>query len=669
MEMQELELTISAEEICRTCLAAADRTQLKPIFCNEILDGRIVPFPSVLELVIGEKIVKDAKLPNNVCSECKGKLRDLYLFVGMTQKSNKLLYEIFNVQPSRLANTIKHDTKHAESQTETLEKSVFNTLPKNVSMKEIGTQCANNTADMCCQTDAQYVLENAEIVPNEVVKIDENELITPIIIDDEEAKPTTENELFRESSIECTLMNFDDNADDEDDDDDDGENKYEMVLLANTETNTDECFTIRPVKVERKQQIDRSQMIISSTEPATTGSMPRTLLSKPTIDWEKKPVARQLRGKKAHCSYCNWNGRRAAVEQHFQVHKETFELCLDSNDYYRCSDCFTVFISQIHFIEHFSTSCNRVPADNYVYHPDLNKHESFYHNGLDICVPRLKTFKKIGNKYQCGRCIKHISNSFDAMRPHLLSHEAEDDKSDDVELLWKRNHLHKIHVCGICKVQFPDATYIRQHLYFHQDSFICIYGCGIIFVSFLEMTNHIESKHMQGRESIAEANVAEDSAPAENYQCTQCGKTLASAESLKNHIKNHTRRYVCTECNKCFGQKSDLTNHCRIHTDDRPYACKLCDKRFRTNSHVRDHMFTHENVNKYECDVCHKMFKAKRILAAHARLHGGDKPYQCKLCYKCFSRKQHLISHQKTHFKPSSSGTASKPEKATKRSP
>uniref|UniRef100_A0A182YF96 Uncharacterized protein n=1 Tax=Anopheles stephensi TaxID=30069 RepID=A0A182YF96_ANOST len=509
METQDLELTIAAEEICRTCLAAADRTQLKPIFCNEILDGRIVPFPSVLELVIGEKIVKHEKLPNNVCAECKGKLRDLYLFVGTAQKSNKLLYEIFTVQPSHPVNAKKPETKHAEAQTDGVEECFKPgpgsiPFPGSVTRIDVGTQYVNHTAEMYCQTDGgQYVLlENMDVknVPNEVVKEDGNDLITPIIIDDEEDKSSEENELFRESPIECTLMNFgsvaddadeDGDDDDEEDDDDDGDNKYEMVLLAN-ETNADDCFTLRPIKTDRKQPSERSKEPVASNTSKT--SMQRNLsLPRPAIDGEQTQPSHRLRGKRAYCSYCNWYGRPAGLEQHFQVHKETFELCLESNEYYRCSDCYTVFISQIHFIEHFATSCNPIPGEQYVHSADLNKHESFYLNGLDICVPRLKTFKKVGNKYQCGRCVKHVANSFDAMRPHLLAHEAEEDRTDDVELLWKSNHLHRIHVCGICKVQFPDATYIRQHLYFHQDSFICIYGCGTIFASFLQMTRHIET--------------------------------------------------------------------------------------------------------------------------------------------------------------------------------
>uniref|UniRef100_A0A182RIU4 Uncharacterized protein n=1 Tax=Anopheles funestus TaxID=62324 RepID=A0A182RIU4_ANOFN len=653
MDTQDLELTISAEEICRTCLAAVDRTQLKPIFCNEILDGRIVPFPSVVELVIGEKLVKHDKLPNNVCPECKGKLRELYLFIGNAQKSNKLLYEIFNIKPSSAVSAKKTETKHAESQTEPLAESSNNipagvTIPKPETLNEIGTQCDNETAETACQTDA---LEESD-------KLDVHEdTITPT-----NSTEYHENELLRESPIECTLMNFDV----PDDDDDAEENKYEMVLLAN-ESNEEECFTLRPVKTDHKKKLIIET--VPSKEPNT--SKQNDLLSTVTVDCVQKKVSRRSKNEQAYCTYCNWNGRPAMLEQHFQVHKATFELCLESIDYFRCSDCLTVFLTQMHFIEHFGTECNGAPHEEYIYHSDLRRHETFYLNGLDICVPRLKTFKKISNKYQCGRCVKCTTNGFDAMRQHFLTHEAEDDKTDDVHLLWKNNRLDQIHVCGICNAQFPDATYIRQHLYFHQDSFICIYDCGMIFTSFLRMTSHFERKHMQDRK-ITETSIAEEAkAQDETYQCTQCEKTLPSANSLKTHLSNHyrSRKYVCTECNKGFGQKSDLTNHCRIHTDDRPYECKLCDKKFRTSSHLRDHTSTHEDVNKFECNVCHKMFKAKRILAGHLRLHTGEKPYQCKLCNKTFARKQHLITHQKIHFKPRSSGTAAKPEKRTKRSP
>uniref|UniRef100_A0A1S4H472 Uncharacterized protein n=1 Tax=Anopheles gambiae TaxID=7165 RepID=A0A1S4H472_ANOGA len=666
MDTQELELTISAEEICRACLAAVDRTQLKPIFCSEILDGRIVPFPSVLELATGEKPIKHDKLPNNVCTECKGKLRDLYLFVNMAKKSSKLMYEIFTVEPppkpAVVASKASTDIKHAQVQTEPVAEPISpqdidSSLPKAAKCNDMGTQVElehflPSTAESGCQTDEQMEMENIIIcsASSGSIKVDDG-TTTPTVLGEEDESSSQEHEILNENSIDNTLIHFGDD-----------ENEYEMILLGD-EPDEAENFTLHSLESDEKKQI-----ILHTSSSSSSSSSPhreskiinhRNSLPKQLTNDRQKRSSRSV--KSEHCGYCNLTGRPALLAQHFQVHKETLELCLESTDYYRCSECFMVFISQTHFVDHV---CHPVlPTEEVLYHSDLQTHEEFYRNGIVLCMPRLKTIKKIGNRYQCGRCMKYTTNSFETMRLHSLTHEAEDEKIDDIDVVWKSNLLNVMHVCGVCKGHFPDATYIRQHLYFHQDSYMCVYDCGMIFVSFLRMTRHFERKHlMQAECELTVPDAGQQQEPEVDYPCKLCGKLLTSEESLKKHLKYHVRprKYVCMECKKSFSQRSDLNNHLRIHTDERPYACKLCDKKFRTNSHLRDHMFTHEEVNKFECDVCHKMFKAKRILAEHARLHLGKKPYQCKQCSKSFVRKQHLIVHQKTHDKAEGTGSATK---------
>lgn len=58
-DSDDLELQINADEMCRTCLGQFPVSQLKPIFCNEILDGKIISFPKVLESTVGVKVNKD----------------------------------------------------------------------------------------------------------------------------------------------------------------------------------------------------------------------------------------------------------------------------------------------------------------------------------------------------------------------------------------------------------------------------------------------------------------------------------------------------------------------------------------------------------------------------------------------------------------------------------
>ncbi|XP_053676731.1 zinc finger protein 184-like [Anopheles nili] len=635
MDTQDLELAVSPEEMCRTCLAAVDKAQLKPIFCNEILDGRIVAFPSVLELTTGEKFVKNDKLPNNVCMECKGKLLDLYIFVGMVRKSSNLLYEIFSVEAPNSSKDTKFDTRHVEVQTEETNDSkdtLFNlhrAQTNDIETHSIGIQCEEtfpmpvDTTEMSCQTDEQIQLTEQSQTNCELAN-DVDAINMAIMPTEENTNASLENDIVQVNSLEDgSLIN-----------DDDDEHGYEMILQAEETNGEAECFTLRPMKSDKKK------LVLEISYGASKQQKLEEALS-PGVKTEQ-----------IFCSYCNFTDSVEALEQHMQVHRETLELCIESIDYYRCSNCFTVSISQAHFEQHFNVSCKRVSFEEYVYHSDLHKHEAFYLNGMDICVPKLKTFKKIDNKYSCGSCVKFTSSCFDTMREHVQNHEANDDKAVDINLLWKNNHYDEVHVCGICQAQFPDATYIRQHLYFHQDSFFCIYECNVMFVSFLRMTRHFQRKHLQWPSCAKKSAVREG-----EHQCKQCGKILTNTDSLKNHLKNHfrPRKYVCTVCKKCFTQKSDLMIHCRIHTDERPYSCNLCSKKFRTTSHRRDHMFTHEVENKFECDICHKLFKAKRILAGHRRLHTGEKPHRCEICPKSFSRRQHLKLHQKTHDKPQSS--------------
>uniref|UniRef100_A0A182PUG4 ZAD domain-containing protein n=1 Tax=Anopheles epiroticus TaxID=199890 RepID=A0A182PUG4_9DIPT len=520
MDTQELGLTILAEEVCRTCLAAVDGTQLKPIFCNEILDCRIVPFPSVLELVTGEKLVKNDKLPNHVCAECKGKLRDLYLFVGMAKKSSKLMYEIFAVEPPKPAVTSSVPvTKHAQVQTEETTFPALETIDTHRSKsmviradarKQSENECfAPKTTTTSCQTDGRFELEEGIVVDTaqQIIKIDDGTM-TPTD-DDDDRVSGHEHDLLDDNSIDNPLLNFDD------------ENEYEMILLENA-ANEDKRFTMPCIEpTEQKQTITES----SSKKEPTILNHGILVSKKPTKQDSRKRSSLDVRSDL--CTYCNLQGSSAYLEHHFQVHKETLEMCLESTDYYRCADCFMVFTSETHFAEH---TCHREELGEDVrYHPELSKHEAFYRKGMDICVPRLKTFRKIGNRYQCGRCVKYKSISFEKMRQHCVTHEEEDEKIVDVNVLWKNSLLYERHICGICKGLFPDATYIRQHLYFHQDSYICVYDCGMIFVSFLRMTRHFEQKHLQIAHEVAE--LAESADPADatqqieqntNYSCKTC---------------------------------------------------------------------------------------------------------------------------------------------------
>lgn len=50
----DYDLEINPNLICRMCLA--ENLNLKSVFCNEIVDGQILPFPKVLDFVTNIKV-------------------------------------------------------------------------------------------------------------------------------------------------------------------------------------------------------------------------------------------------------------------------------------------------------------------------------------------------------------------------------------------------------------------------------------------------------------------------------------------------------------------------------------------------------------------------------------------------------------------------------------
>ncbi|XP_035791993.1 zinc finger protein 530-like [Anopheles albimanus] len=612
--IESLELSVTPEELCRTCLAAVDRNQLKPIFCSEILDGKIVPFPKVIQLATGEELVRDEKLPSGVCVECKVKLRDLFIFVTKVRNSKNLLYDIFNVakpEAKPIEGGVNAATKVikkcAEVQTDA--SGPVRKLRSSRQLVERGTQCDDNSTvrtkipAAVCNVQTQTNGEQDGVVASgeshhrlELIQTFAGEEVTLNGGDEEDCV----------SDIEELLQ---------------GENTLKLSKAPGDRSSF------------KEEQLDSAD---SSAEELKKGAV--------------------IEKKRETCLYCNYTAQSATFAKHLLVHQQTLELCFESIEYYRCGNCFTVFMSQEHMEEHFESSCSPVQSNDIVKHVDLSKHESFYQNGVDMCVPKFKTFTSAGDgMYRCFRCAT-VVDDFDAIRAHCTEHDLVDDDETDVDQIWETNQFDTVHVCGVCQGQFSDATFIRQHVYFHQTSYFCMYNCEHVSDDFGRLTRHLQAKHFTAPELQASNFTGTDeqqSGATQAYKCEHCKKVLGSEAALRKHVKSHARerKFACSTCSKRFTQKGDLVTHKRIHTNERPYRCMICDKAFRTLSHRRDHMSTHAEDNKFECEVCHKKFKAARILAGHRQLHTGIRPHTCEVCSKTFARKHHLKQHSRIHCK------------------
>ncbi|KAG8184619.1 hypothetical protein JTE90_022670 [Oedothorax gibbosus] len=139
--------------------------------------------------------------------------------------------------------------------------------------------------------------------------------------------------------------------------------------------------------------------------------------------------------------------------------------------------------------------------------------------------------------------------------------------------------------------------------------------------------------------------------PAKPFQCTLCGKHLASKNVYQLHLRSHSgeKPFTCNLCGHHFSQKTSLTRHMRSHTGERPFPCEVCGKRFADKERIKIHMRTHTGEKPFACEVCGKRFSQKSTVKRHMSVHTGEKPFKCEACGKGFANRGNLNAHSKTH--------------------
>uniref|UniRef100_A0A914X9N3 C2H2-type domain-containing protein n=1 Tax=Plectus sambesii TaxID=2011161 RepID=A0A914X9N3_9BILA len=111
--------------------------------------------------------------------------------------------------------------------------------------------------------------------------------------------------------------------------------------------------------------------------------------------------------------------------------------------------------------------------------------------------------------------------------------------------------------------------------------------CGQSFESPTERLNHRNAVHPRRSKS---------------YQCSSCGKVLASFQALKCHTSRH--KYRCPKCDLCFEKKDGIAH------------AKCCGQSLQQSP----------IIEQFNCPLCQKSFNAERLLKAHLAMK--HKPLQ-----------------------------------------
>lgn len=136
----------------------------------------------------------------------------------------------------------------------------------------------------------------------------------------------------------------------------------------------------------------------------------------------------------------------------------------------------------------------------------------------------------------------------------------------------------KKYVCEICLKRFMKKSNLVDHLRLHADQ--RLYKCP-----------HCERSFVQSGNFKAHLRIHTNERP---FVCSYCNKSYNQSGALKIHLRSHTneRNYVCNVCSKGFTNSSDLKKHQLIHDQNKRHRCQLCDKPFTQKSHLKKHLLS-----------------------------------------------------------------------------
>ena len=159
---------------------------------------------------------------------------------------------------------------------------------------------------------------------------------------------------------------------------------------------------------------------------------------------------------------------------------------------------------------------------------------------------------------------------------------------------------------------------------------------------------------------LAEHMARMHSAP-EPCMCTDCGKFLRNASTLRAHMLSRTclKSRVCPICERTCendaGLKSHLRSHATINRDEltdegmKELRCDECGHSFSSSEALAAHMALHAAGKHHICCICGRTFIHARSLRLHLRMHSGETPFDCKACGKGFRSRKGLLEHQSVH--------------------
>ena len=159
------------------------------------------------------------------------------------------------------------------------------------------------------------------------------------------------------------------------------------------------------------------------------------------------------------------------------------------------------------------------------------------------------------------------------------------------------------------------------------------------------------------------------------YKCSYCERRFKDTYQVKLHTRLHTgeRPYKChiPDCGRTFIQPSNLQYHLRNHESqverqkNRPFHCSICGKSLATASSLKTHTDKHQALmggpSNGCCPICNKKSMSDEILREHMQIahkdpnasgalaKGQTTIHMCLICDKSYVCERSLVKHMACH--------------------
>ncbi|XP_063709726.1 zinc finger protein 879-like [Culicoides brevitarsis] len=200
----------------------------------------------------------------------------------------------------------------------------------------------------------------------------------------------------------------------------------------------------------------------------------------------------------------------------------------------------------------------------------------------------------------CKQCPRRFSYN-SALIAHSISHLPEDQRNS--------------YSCSECGKSYCSAGRLSSHLNLAHsktgEEFSC-HLCQKRFTSKGNLSYHLTT-HQPNLHSM---------------QCKICEKWLKNKVCLRKHMIQHSAERL--KCHLCSDyetvNKQCLANHIRIkHNDEKNFLCEICNKSFKLKNTLKNHLRQHTKETPYSCEFCKRKFTSSGNFYAHRkRMHAAQ---------------------------------------------